>query len=61
MCLMLLSCQLRMDSPFSRCSESSRSDVGIRDFGFLTQRCPDGLSGHTLRMLSQILGIYSNP
>ena len=47
--------------PFSRCSESSHFGAEVRDFGFLTQRCQDGLSGHTLERLSQILGTDSNP
>ena len=59
--LVLIPSQLRMDS-FLRCgSESSRFGAGIWVFYFLAQRCPDGLSKHTLRSPSQTLGMNGNP
>ena len=58
--LVLIPSQLRMDS-FLRCgSESSRFGAGIWVFYFLAQKCPDGLSKHTLRSPSQTLGMNGN-
>ncbi|RVW88663.1 hypothetical protein CK203_043755 [Vitis vinifera] len=59
--LVLIPSQLRMDS-FLRCgSKSSRFGAGIWVFYFLAQKCPDGLSKHTLRSPSQTLGMNGNP
>ena len=52
---MLIPDQLRMDSSFGYGSESLYLDA--RDWAFivLAQRCPNGLSKHTLRSVSQTL------
>ena len=53
--------QLRMDSSLRCGSERFRSGAEIWAFYFLAQKCPDRLSGHTLRSPSQTLGMNRNP
>ena len=51
----MIPCQLRMNS-FLRCGrESSHSGIWIWVLCFPTQRCSNGLAGHTLRSPSQTL------
>lgn len=50
-----------MNSSLRNDSESSRSGARIWAFCFSTQRCPDELSKHTLRSLSQTLRVDGNP